>query len=127
MRETKFRVWVEEYKMFFYWNGRVFQNDQLPAERTGVPHVLWNSARDKEQYIDFKDQNDTEIYEGDVLTIGTHTLPRAVVVWDRDGFVFEWDASTAHIRKEKMYPGIPGNINCWHIIGNIHKNPELAV
>jgi len=115
MREIKFRAWDREEKymgfvlgMYLEKNGWVDietgKEESDTEDRTRLKNV------DLMQYTGLKDYKNREIFEGDVLTIGTRKI---VVEWTtkkRIGF----NISGQYKRELPI-----------EIIGNIYENPEL--
>lgn len=64
------------------------------------------------QFTELTDKNGREIYEGDIMQIGTE---KAVVIYSANGFY------------QKIINDGPTycNFNMYEVIGNIHDNPEL--
>ena len=66
------------------------------------------NMENKQKSTGFKDANDVEIREGDVLQPkGFNGFYGGIVKWKDD----HWN--------------LPRPLDCWEILGNIHENPEL--
>ena len=112
MKENKFRAWDlhnKEWVLDDFWifpDGRIYFGEGVifsPDEF--VIH----------QYINLKDKNDKEIYEGDLFNIGGAIYQ---IEYKRDIFVLN--------NSEEDYE-LCASVYCKNnkIIGNIYENPEL--
>jgi hypothetical protein len=113
MREIKFRAWYEEM-LYFQMNGL----PQVVGECLdgGQPIPIM-------QYTGFKDKNDKEIYEGDIIRVeGPMRLPHEVVWWS-GGFSLRPYDEPAFDGMQELGRALPEDL--WEVIGNIYENPEL--
>ena len=148
MREIKFRVWDKQCRLYLTlagadWGGtkdrgtfcnfkyiHLFPPEGVPM-RNPSPHYggclsfkltdsVDNDRLAFEQYTGLKDENGTEIYEGDIVKVeGDGEIYR--VEWIRSGFGLEPRYNSPR------YP-VLGNVELRkkiEVIGNIHENPEL--
>jgi uncharacterized phage protein (TIGR01671 family) len=139
MREIKFRAWHEKNKAFEYFtvkdiwkNGvdcvraggysaehsKTPMSDDEITESTFVPNVEF------EQYTGLKDNNDKEIYEGDILKFCSEKRHKNF------GLLFcEWDEKRARFQcRLKNKEAVSFHVDFWNdmeIIGNINEAPEL--
>jgi len=126
MREIKFKVWSKEQKTMgspTLYFGRPFTfGEVFRALGEDNNYILM-------QYTGLKDDNDKEMYEGDVLRF-----------WDRDAVIADTDGEIGYVvfnkfngwvvNKEKYddemsYYQILAFCENYEIIGNIYENPEL--
>lgn len=147
MREIKFRAWDKITKQYYAVSGLEYDDDgnldevYLAGVEISESNPVWNLRKPNdvvlEQYTDFKDDNDKEIAEGDIIQyigVDDETLIQAIVKYGNPefytnedgtlylkGFYFddcETDDSANLLDAE--YEDL-----CIRVIGNIHENPEL--
>jgi len=129
MREIKFRVWDEKGKRMYPVNDidGFLQNTWFCPK--GSDDGNWEDEVELMQYTGIKDDNDKEIFEGDVLRF-----------WDRDAIIADTDGEIGFVvsnkfngwvvNKEKYddemsYYQTLAFCENYEIIGNIYENPEL--
>ena len=117
MREIKFRVW---WKLKKRW---------VKPEDLTNPYVVTidltengftfkkNSGFIYCQYIELKDRNGKEIYEGDIL-FNPYDKNNYEIIWDEMQGAFSLGENGCMLRSYCLN-------KFWEIIGNIHQNPEL--
>jgi len=123
-REIKFRAWdAKENRwyapVFEAYAGRLdelvvsFGGDLARRTMKGMDHEsLFPDRYILEQFTGFRDNNEKEIYEGDLVkTNGARGIVE--IKWLPDGDEYE-------IMGGYFLPG-----NTFEIVGNIHENPEL--
>jgi len=127
MREIKYRAWDKKAREMYQVNElgvgsasyeqyavNVYQQPETGFSKfyPGVVLVM--------QYTGYKDRNETEIYEGDILKYENPKYPNHkpyVIKWSDDDCGFECVNS-----ENFMLPSVWGEME---IIGNIYDNPEL--
>jgi len=107
-REIKFKLYCKEHGMsqsFEIWE------DNITFPKTGFyyPLGLCLDFCKIMQYIDLKDKNSVEIYDGYIVNIGN--MHGCIIIWNH-ALISSLD------KMMKLY----GNIE---VIGNIYENPEL--
>lgn len=134
MREIKFRAWDKELKN---WADYAIAYDRLSFldENTG----WWKTDKEGErfilcQYTGLKDENDREIYEGDILISKASENPKDHKLWlvsyQDGGFVIDYKHKPKDKRKRsKCEIEVLCEDNIWlygmEVAGNIYENPEL--
>lgn len=116
MRELKFRAWDKVNKIYIY----VTLGDLIcgACMETGDKKLSGNKQV-WEQYTGIKDQNDKEIYEGDIVSEHNGDI-KGVVKQANDGqWVIYWD--NIPDGRSVLFE----HSNFCEVIGNIHGNPEL--
>lgn len=131
MREIKFRAWDEHNKVLHkdveFIRSGIEDNDWIifksDKQRLEDKVVLDNPYFQKQiklmQYTGFKDKNEVEIYEGDIIEYMTgqlkHIPTKHKVTWLKDEarFSFGCKANTQYMFYNT------------EVIGNIYENPEL--
>ena len=126
----KFRVWDKMRLQFIYPHNDNQQH--FIIDLNGRFHNLQNGSGGDDyviqQYTGLTDNNDKEIYEGDILMYKTGSIPTTGVIGqvlyeaDEGGYIFQWE------RKGPNQHHI--NLNCdvafeSVIVGNIFENKEL--
>ena len=119
MREIKFRAFDKKDNEMFY--------SSMYQDKTSMAYGLGNFLREcgdiedtLMQYTGFKDKNEVEIYEGDIIEYMTGQLkhiPKHKVTWLKDEARFSFGCKAAN--KQYMFYNTV-------VIGNIYENPELT-
>ena len=118
MREIKFRIW--QGKRFHYWGfiKSKFGDDyefHAIADTNVEPLTMTEKKERSQQYINLKDKNGVEIYEGDILEAQHWNYP------------VSWDETNAQWRADRGHTYLPTSTWGHHqVIGNIYENPELV-
>jgi len=119
MRTIKFRAWDNEGKemirvvgIFFPYENSKSQ-DIIVNGRGGTANI---KPKHLMQFTGLKDKNGKEIYEGDIVRLGSSSVAVYHVEFARGGFrvMFFGDGN--------IYLGQFADIE---VIGNIYENPEL--
>jgi uncharacterized phage protein (TIGR01671 family) len=130
----KLRVWDKKEKKMYYsgfWIGQ---------RKDGIDFVYSNIPQDEqpdiddiviERYIEDKDKNGVEIYEGDVFTfsgrdprISVHPVVFHHGAFGYTPFGIDGKFMSFHSNRENI-KNIDGRLIDIEVIGNIHENPEL--
>jgi len=131
MREIKFRAWdklakemrYSEFKRHHYALNT--QTDRVECSFVGMVH---SKHFDLMQYTGLKDKNGKEIYEGDILYVGSKILHddmvrKEVLVGFKDGaFMYGRGLDPTHMN---TYIWTALGLKETEIIGNIYENPEI--
>ena len=118
MREIKFRAFDKKDNEMFY--------SSMYQDKTSMAYGLGNFLREcgdiedtLMQYTGFKDKNEVEIYEGDIIEYMTgqlkHIPTKHKVTWLKDEARFSFGCKA---NKQYMFYNTV-------VIGNIYENPEL--
>jgi uncharacterized phage protein (TIGR01671 family) len=121
-REIKFRAWDKERKQIFPVSLMDFSQWWVDCGLNGERNSFRNEETDRHilmQYTGLKDRNGKEIYEGDILSNGSH---------------IDWIVKYRDAAFQVEHVGQITN-DSWHlergmaesreVIGNIYENPEL--
>lgn len=123
MREIKFRAWDNLEKRMrkvvsLHWRGDKLVSAKLEGDNDPTPI---EGRLTIEQYTGLKDENGTEIYEGDVIRYGELTYS---VEYQSSRFMLCAPRKLSICLSELTYDCDTNQLNC-EVIGNIHENPEL--
>lgn len=112
MREIKFRAWIRQGEWNKEGDNQAYEMCYALAFEDFEPlNDLLASVEHLMQYTGFKDKNDTEIYERDIVK---HKFGQGQV-FDRNGCWFiEMYQELGYTLKDTI-----------EVIGNIYENPEL--
>lgn len=146
MREIKFRAWDKEYEKMTYFDDEdyeyepplVFRLDQVfkkDSNYDDYEDFEYNDITNKVeimQYVGLKDENDKEIYEGDILKINddirrTYDLEYIMYIEFREGAFYlnsEKEKKWTLLRCLPALVDIEGKVR-GRVIGNIFEDKEL--
>ena len=123
MREIKFRAWDKEQKEWVKYS--ITDNIPIFCHNTS----RWRTDKEGErfilcQYIGLKDENDREIYEGDIIKAVSFAKPIGIVKYSDENQAFIFNDL------DKKYRGYSTALmnqfdDGFEILGNIYENPEL--
>ena len=125
-REIKLQAWSKDHKFMGNVYSLDFETGLVKVEhcQKGTAHTLGISNVSLRQFTGLKDQNDKEIFEGD-LVWETHTVPeeRFVTVCP-----IEFVDGMFIINDENFGEQTPLHENVYgcEVVGNIYETPELA-
>jgi uncharacterized phage protein (TIGR01671 family) len=134
MRELKFRVWIEDEKIMIYPNernyyirnnGELFKIVKL-SNKKGENFLSIETKSILMQYIGFKDKNEKEIYEGDIIKwrgyIAKNIKGKCTQIRPMRIFVVESEI-TCLFKLQNLIK----SSNDYQVerIGNKYENPEL--
>ena len=116
MLEIKLRIWDTRTKTmcnnpFHGFVGGI--NDMFTIKRDWIFML----------YINYKDKNKTEIYEGDILKDYWGRI--LLVEWWKDRFTFKAITETNFIRANNIREWFECNHTLPEIVGNKFENPDL--
>lgn len=127
MREIKFRAWDKELKE---WTNYSISNiDGTPIDFYNKETGFWESDRGGErfvlsQYTGLKDNEDREIYEGDIVKAISFARWIGVVKYsdENQAFIFD-DLDKKYRGKSTVF--MNQFDDGFEILGNIYENPKL--
>jgi hypothetical protein len=124
MRDIKFRVWDETTKTFL--NQQTIHEFGVDFEFMNEGFILKSNGLSIgyifEQFTGFKDKNNKEIYQGDILKPWSFLDKISVVKWEENPL------ETCGCGGDGFYCGfnlMNEETNKSEVVGNIHENPEL--
>ena len=129
-RDIKFRAWVDDKKMigvrgmeFRPADARAYVFLERPVDRPYTSRSVYGGTPSNKvsrnrvklmQFTGIRDNNNTDIYEGDVLRWGSYL---GVVEWYQDTAQFQQNMINTTGSQAIHDQGL--------VIGNIYENPEL--
>ncbi len=123
MRDIKFRAWDKDNEVMVYSDDNphddfvfIVENDGLQFYYLDTDRHLMDTNSIRLQYTGLKDKNDTEIYEGDILSYESRIAGKRMLVVEWS----QWDAMFifGEIRVDYATKNS-------EVIGNIYERPEL--
>ena len=131
-REIKFRAWDVESNEMTLPNDilevLVSMKNEVYAMVKGRNETLGGINRDNTilmQYTGLKDNNGTEIYEGDILSTDLDR-PYLIVEFRNGAFMYQCHDNGKDYYDFMATTGENSNFTKYHeVIGNIFENPEL--
>ncbi|MBR8464437.1 hypothetical protein KDD93_07650 [Campylobacter sp. faydin G-24] len=130
MREIKFRVWDKATKRMLPLSHIVFDSNgevTYALAELYYEDIEFYDDDDFEimQYTGLKDDDDCEIYEGDIIKFHDLGLDRKGVVDFKDGsFIITDDYNEITSLSDLVFVSKRDGFKCF-VIGNIYENPEL--
>lgn len=139
-REIKFRAWNEHRKEMYY-QGKHFT--EICLVHNEIKIVLDETVKNNEnwyrrkyelmQYTGLKDNNDKEIYEGDIVRVTYKKAAPKYKIQDRkvifnDGAYWLTNSegtSLTRLSNVSVLFDVISNVESLEVIGNIYENPEL--
>ena len=133
MREIKFRAWHKEKRILREVCEISFSGEYVILEGFGSFGAIEASATDVElmQYVGLNDQNDTEIYEGDIVKFDPQSPCGDEFYNPRDGeigeVIFNFGSFVVKPidKKRECLLFSLNELGDWVVVGNIYENPEL--
>lgn len=123
MREIKFRAWDKDENRFWYFALQDILNRKMSYRGSWDDKILKSI---KQQYIELKDKNGKEIYEGDILVISGYSYEEpefeccGEVKYVNCGYCIEDEGEFVNISDFRgSYTTI------FKVVGNVYENPEL--
>lgn len=135
MREIKFRAWDTRRKefrndIFICVDGKIYSFSKETPYGKAISYVNEEFIK-LMQYTGFKDVNDKEIYDGDILDFtifqygGNDSQDKGYVVIEEVGIFIKTDFNDDEFTKEFDLVEAVINDDELKVIGNIYENPEL--
>ena len=120
IREVKFRIWDKHFKKFVHNFYFINITDNLLSLCQDEDYVV-------QQYTGFKDKNDKEIYEGDIIkcVVGEDSdepwIYHDEIIYENGCFWTKAITDKLERNEELYITGVDED----EVIGNIFENPEL--
>jgi uncharacterized phage protein (TIGR01671 family) len=116
MREIKFRLWNDAQGFMDEVDSIDLEAWNDPDERPSNIHLM--------QYTGLKDKNGVEIYEGDIVRIGTlEGEPLGAIEWDENYAQYEINDNDRYKFGGEYVEH--HRAQSFEVIGNIYEDPEL--
>ena len=132
MREFKFRAWETISKEMFYQVrcGGIFDGEaSVPTTWNGSDwvHLMGGEYTKVMQYTGEHDDNDIDIYEGDIVLCKDYNEDEYTSLVSYDGGAFTVDVINYDYDRTAIGWGIESGIESINVIGNKYENPELLL
>ncbi|MDR4986176.1 YopX family protein [Bacillus cereus] len=124
MREIKFRAKTATTNSWVYGHYAFVDGYHVIYEN-GRPLIIRLNTLG--QYTGLKDKNGKEIYEGDILAVGSEDYLMQVI-WISESWGYEViknETNRGYIVGHKSRGGLCFYIDLVDVFGNIYENPEL--
>ncbi|PFS53448.1 hypothetical protein COK41_28685 [Bacillus cereus] len=116
MREIKFRGRKTNSFEWVYGDLRKTQNGNVGISVNGKLYIV--DAETVGQYTGLKDENNKEIYEGDIAE--SHDKLLYIVEWHKEDAMFYYKDSYGDEEYDLRMSAVS-----FRVLGNIHENPGL--
>lgn len=121
----KFRAWLKNDKEMIDVDEIHFDNGQLDFIGDAITFMRKANEIELMQSTGLFDKNGKEIFEGDVLAVGTdEEVVNVNVLWDEKHALFIFE-SKKYNEKDLLAELVEDNAYPFEIIGNIYENKEL--
>ena len=120
-REIKFRIWDNVMHRWWCEDSQYLQMDGTKIHAAPWSTLEASLSEDRvcvEQFMNFKDRNDKDVYEGDILKSSNEYLLNGEFPYLVEYEPFLYWIQESDLREEYHRSTI-------EIIGNIHETPEL--
>lgn len=121
-REIKFRIWDGSQMNYHVLVGKlgVYYASIDPKDTASVINTKYPASIIPMQFTGSVDLNDKEIYEGDIVKLGSGFTPQfRPIIYSEYG---SWRIGECGIGYGQLKAN--GKVHC-EVVGNIYQNPEL--